>query len=187
MTLGYEIPMWSLQAVDPVNESSSIKRHISKLLALFVFVPFLLRNSKDAQTAKIGGLIKHLREIQPNAKIGYVGFCWGGRFALTMNSQFDATVACHPSLVAFPGELDGITKPISFAIAETDHHYGAEKAVQTEKILGEKEQGQFEVVVYKGVQHGWTIRTNMADPEKKAARDKVKEQVVSWFEKHLSA
>ena len=176
--------MWSLQAIDPVNESSSMKRHISKLLALFVFVPFLLRNGKDTQTARIGALLKHVHETKPNAKVGYVGFCWGGRFALTMNSQFDATVACHPSLVDFPGELSGITRPISFAIAETDQHYGVEKAVETEKILRAKGQS-FEVVVYKGVQHGWTIRANMGDIEKKAARDKAKEQVVGWFEQHL--
>ncbi|EPS97498.1 hypothetical protein FOMPIDRAFT_1052267 [Fomitopsis schrenkii] len=91
-----------------------------------------------------------------------------------MNDQFDATVACHPFLVDFPNELDGITKPISFAIAETDHHYGSEKAAETEKILGARGQ-TFEVVVYKGVQHGWTIRANMADTEKKAGRDKAKE------------
>ena len=151
--------MWSLQAIDPVDESSTMKRRISRLLALFVFVPFLLRNGKNTQTTRIGALLKHLREAQPNAQVGYVGFCWGGRFALTMNSQFDATVACHPSLVDFPSELDGITKPISFAIAETDHRYGVEKAAQTEKILGGNGR-QFEVVVYStGGQPERTWRT----------------------------
>ncbi|TFY57304.1 hypothetical protein EVJ58_g7103 [Rhodofomes roseus] len=181
---GYEIPKWSLTAVDPVNESASLLRFGAKLLSLSVFVPFLLRNGKASQEAKIGRLLEHLRETKPNSKIGFVGFCWGGRFALTMNSQFDATVACHPSRVTFPQELQEINKPISFAVAETDHHYGAETAAETEKIL--KAKGvEVVVVVYKGVQHGWAIRANMADTDKKVAREKAREQVMTWFERHL--
>ncbi|KZT09240.1 alpha/beta-hydrolase [Laetiporus sulphureus 93-53] len=182
---GWKIPQWTLSATDPNNDSPTLLQRAIKPLFLFTMVPFLLRNSKDAQSAKIGGILKELRETQPEAKVGFVGFCWGGRYAITMNKDFDATVAAHPSLVSFPKELDGITKPISFAIAETDDHYGPRHATETERILKEKGLTDFEVVVYKGVNHGWTVRTNMAIPEKKEKRDEAKEQVLVWFERYL--
>ncbi|KAI0923190.1 hypothetical protein AcV7_005773 [Taiwanofungus camphoratus] len=182
---GYELPQWTLSAGDPVNETPTFfQRAIVRPLSLFVLAPFLLRNSKAAQSSKISGQLTELRKSHPDAKIGFVGFCWGGRYAITMSGAFDATVACHPSLVK-PAELNDIVHPISFALAETDHQFDAKRGEEAEKLLEEKGTTDFEVVVYKGVNHGWTIRCNLADKEKKEARDKAREQAIAWFEKYL--
>ncbi|KAJ6513289.1 dienelactone hydrolase [Mycena sanguinolenta] len=183
---GYQIPQWTLSARDPVNEKPSLVQRIARPLSLSVMVPFVLRNGHPAQTAKITKLVEQLRKDKPEAKIGFVGFCWGGRYAITLNSIFDATVAAHPSLVKFPSELEGISKPISFALAPTDHNYDESRGKETEKLLKAKGLTDLEVVIYPDtVRHGFTIRADLQDEKKKEARDKAVTQVVEWFKRYL--
>ncbi|CCL98846.1 uncharacterized protein FIBRA_00852 [Fibroporia radiculosa] len=182
---GRELPQWTLSAV--AADTPTLLQRMLRPLSLFAFVPFILRNSKTAQSAKIGTLLKQLRQTQADAKIGFIGFCWGGRYAITMNSDFDATVACHPSLVKYPTELDNISKPISFALAAEDPAgFGAVRGKEAEKLLKDRGLTDLEVIIYDGVHHGWTVRVNMADEKKKQARDKAKEQALAWFEKYLT-
>ena len=181
---GWELPMWTLTTRDPNDPSPTfLKRWILTPLALFIIVPFIIRNI-GRQVSTLTAIVSALRAAHPDAKIGYVGFCWGGRFAISQNFQFDATVACHPSLVKFPAELDGVKKPFSLAVAETDPMYNAERAKETEKILKEKGLEDVEAVVYEGVHHGWTTRANLADEKQKQGRDNAVKQVVGWFEKY---
>ena len=178
--------MWTLTTRDPNDPSPTLlKRWILTPLALFIIVPFIIRNI-GRQVSTLTAIVSALRAAHPDAKIGFVGFCWGGRFAISQNFQFDATVACHPSLVKFPAELDGVKKPFSLAVAETDPMYNAERAKETEKILKEKGLEDVEAVVYEGVHHGWTTRANLADEKQKQGRDNAVKQVVGWFEKYLT-
>ena len=179
--------MWTLTTRDPNDPSPTfLKRWILTPLALFIIVPFIIRNI-GRQVSTLTAIVSALRAAHPDAKIGFVGFCWGGRFAVSQNFQFDATVACHPSLVKFPAELDGVKKPFSLAVAETDPMYNAERAKETEKILKEKGLEDVEAVVYEGVHHGWTTRANLADEKQKQGRDNAVKQVVGWFEKYLTS
>ena len=179
--------MWTLTTRDPNDPSPTfLKRWILTPLALFIIVPFIIRNI-GRQVSTLTAIVSALRAAHPDAKIGFVGFCWGGRFAISQNFQFDATVACHPSLVKFPAELDGVKKPFSLAVAETDPMYNAEKAKETEKILKERGLKDVEAVVYEGVHHGWTTRANLADEKQKQGRDNAVKQVVGWFEKYLTS
>ncbi|OSX59650.1 hypothetical protein POSPLADRAFT_1075258 [Postia placenta MAD-698-R-SB12] len=180
---GYELPQWTLNAA--ADHEPTFTTKALKMLMIFVFVPFVLRNSKSAQSTKIGGLLAHLRGAHPSAKIGFVGYCWGGRYALTMNPQFDATVAAHPSLVKFPAELEDIGNPVMFLLAANDHGYDGARGRETEKILKGKGLTEVEMHVYDGVNHGWTLRCNMEDPKQKAAREEAKERAIGWFEKYL--
>ncbi|OCH85956.1 alpha/beta-hydrolase [Obba rivulosa] len=184
---GYELPQWTLGARDPVNEAPSLfQRVVARPLSLFVLAPFVLRNSQGAQNAKITALVSHLRAAHPGAKIGFVGFCWGGRYAITLNGLFEATVAAHPSLVKYPAELDCVSKPISFELAATDHDFNAARGMDAEKRLKEKGLEYVEMVIYEGVQHGWTIRCDLKDEQKKEARDRARDQAIRWFERFLS-
>jgi len=162
------------------------QRFVARPLSLSVLIPFVLRNGHTAQTAKIETLTAHLRREHPDAKIGYVGFCWGGRYAVASNPIFDATVAAHPSQVNYPAELDAVTKPISFVVAAADQYYDARRGEETEKLLKSRGLVDVEVVVYPGVQHGFTIRGDMRNAKKKEARDKAVEQVVNWFKRYLA-
>ncbi|KAH9889927.1 alpha/beta-hydrolase [Cubamyces lactineus] len=199
---GWELPTWSLNAHDPYNRQKTLfQRYVAAPASLFLFVPFVLRN-RPRQVSLITTIASALRaspvaadsdaQQKKEPKIGFVGYCWGGRLAITQNHLFDATVAAHPSLVGFPDELEGIKKPFSLAVAEKDNDFGPSKAEETERILkGSLEkrglrEGDVEVRVYKGAKHGWTTRANLDVPEEKAARDEAIKQVVDWFEKYLS-
>ncbi|KAI0712480.1 alpha/beta-hydrolase [Earliella scabrosa] len=181
---GYELPQWTLAARDPVYPRTLFQRYIALPASLFVLAPFVLRNA-PRQASTLATVASALRAARPSAKVGFVGFCWGGRFAISENHQFDATVACHPSLVKFPQELDGVRKPFSLAVAATDHDFDRARAEETERILKERGLADVQVVVYEGVEHGWTIRGDMSNPTQKKARDQAVQQVVGWFEKHL--
>lgn len=184
MRTGRELPTWTLSARDPVNTKPTLfERTLAKPLSLFLLVPFVIHNAPQ-QVARLTALVSALRKDHPQSKLGFVGFCWGGRYSLSTNSLWDATVAAHPSRVKYPDELEGVTKPISFAIAKDDHNYDAARGAETETKLKEKNV-PVEVVVYDDVQHGWTIRGNMKDEKKKLARDNAKEQAIKWFETHL--
>ena len=161
------------------------QRYIAVPAALFIMVPFLLRNAASSQSAKIAAVASALRAARPSAKLGLVGFCWGGRYAITENHLFDASVSCHPGLVKYPVELDNVKKPFSLAAAAGDHYYNKARAEETEKILKKRGLADVQVVVYEGVEHGWTIRGDMSNPTQKNARDQAVQQVVGWFEKHL--
>ncbi|KAI8994230.1 alpha/beta-hydrolase [Trametes punicea] len=184
---GSELPQWTLSANDPVNERKSLfTRFIVAPISLTVLVPFVLRNG-PRQATTLTAVASALRAgPTPAPKVGFVGFCWGGRYAITLNHVFDASVAAHPSLVKFPAELEGITRPFSLAVAADDENYNRARAEETEKILRARGMRDVQVVVYEGVRHGWTIRANLADPRQRKARDDAVRQVVGWFEKYLS-
>ncbi|KAI9058113.1 alpha/beta-hydrolase [Trametes sanguinea] len=186
---GWELPLWTLNAKDPSNEHKSLfTRFVLAPFSLFILVPWFLRNI-SRQVSTISAVASALRAGAPAGsapKIGFVGFCWGGRFAISQNHQFDATVAAHPSLVKFPAELDGVRKPFSLAVAADDPDFDRKRAEETERILKARGMADVEVVVYEGVKHGWTTRANLANPVQKKARDDAVKQVVGWFERHLS-
>ncbi|CDO76693.1 hypothetical protein BN946_scf184975.g2 [Trametes cinnabarina] len=183
---GWELPRWTLNANDPVRERKSLfTRFVLVPLSLFVIAPWVLRNL-PRQVSAISTVTAALRAPTPSPKVGYVGFCWGGRFAISQNHLFDATVSAHPGLVKFPNELDGIKKPFSLAVAADDPYFDRMRAQETERILKERGLTDVQVVVYEGVQHGWTARANLAHPVQKKARDDAVKQVVNWFGRHLS-
>ncbi|KAI0647818.1 alpha/beta-hydrolase [Trametes meyenii] len=183
---GWQIPTWSLNAHDPSNPHTTLfRRFVAAPAALLVLVPFVLRNL-PSQVSTIAAVAAALRTAHgPGAKLGFVGFCWGGRFAISQNARFDASVAAHPSLVRFPAELDGVERPFSLAVAAGDPDFNRAKAEETGRILKGRGLKDVEVVVYEGVQHGWTTRANLADEKQKKARDDAVKQVVGWFDKYL--
>ncbi|KZT71150.1 alpha/beta-hydrolase [Daedalea quercina L-15889] len=182
---GRELPQWTLTATED-TDTPTWKQKFQYPFFIFSVISFALRNQKASQEAKITGLLSHLRQTRPDAKIGMVGFCWGGRFAITLNHLFDATAVAHPSQVKFPDELRGVTNPISFAVADADKQFDSKRADETRALLKIKGLKDFEVVVYKGVQHGWTVRTDLTNAEKKAKRDQARDQALNWFAKYLT-
>ncbi|KAI0699934.1 hypothetical protein C8T65DRAFT_580675 [Cerioporus squamosus] len=82
---GWQLPMWTLTANDHNDPSRSwLKRYVLAPASVFVFVPFLIRNL-GSQVSMITSIVSALRAAHPDAKIGFVGFCWGGRFAISQN------------------------------------------------------------------------------------------------------
>jgi dienelactone hydrolase len=69
---------------------------------------------------------KFVKEIQADPevkKVGAVGFCWGGRYALLLVADndyptIDAAVANHPSFLAVPDEVKIVSKPAIIQVGD---------------------------------------------------------------------
>ena len=99
-----------------------------------------------------------MRQIPGTDKVGAIGFCWGGRYAILQAhgkkegsvGGVDAAYACHPSLVAIPGDFDPVKKPLSLALGAKD------------SLLDEKSVGQIQDVMAKKTEVPHEIRVSFA-------------------------
>lgn len=92
--------------------------------------PWLLKHREAVSRPLIHGFVNTVRSIPGTDKVGAIGFCWGGRYAILEahgqpedGSSFggiDAAYACHPSLLAIPGDLEPVVKPLSLALGTKD-------------------------------------------------------------------
>lgn len=132
-------------------------------------------------------LIDDVRAAPGTKKIGTVGFCFGGRYSIIMaHNKVDAAYACHPSLVAIPGDFDPVTKPLSLAVGTEDSLLDNKSNDQIKEILDKKSDVPTEVVVYKDQVHGFTLRGDFSSDDDKKAMDDALKQGIAWFNKHLA-
>ncbi|KAI1341032.1 hypothetical protein F5Y15DRAFT_23332 [Xylariaceae sp. FL0016] len=116
-------------------------------------------------------------------------------FGLTDLSSFSQYVArhyknginvgyfAHPSFVD-EEELKGFKAPLSIAAAETDEIFPAEKRHASEVILAKKGD-PYEIYLYSGVVHGFSVRCDTSKKHEKYAKEKAFLQAVSWFDNWL--
>ena len=91
-------------------------------------------------------------------KIGAIGFCWGGRYAILQAhgpskdgdesvGGVDAAYACHPSLVAIPGDFDPVTKPLSLALGTKDSLLDEASRGKIQDLMAKKTEVPHEIQV----------------------------------------
>ena len=92
-------------------------------------------------------------------KVGAIGFCWGGRYAiLQAHGQeksgagssiggVDAAYACHPSLVAIPGDFEPVMKPLSFALGSKDSLLDEGSVGKIQDLMAKKTEVPHEIRV----------------------------------------
>lgn len=138
-------------------------------------------------------------------KIGTVGFCWGGYYAIFLaqdtpstrvhrpgsesgqvQSLIDASFTAHPSMVGVPDDIKNVTKPLSICIGDIDFAMGHQKVLQTKEILEKKKAGDHEVVIIPGAKHGFAIRYDPKDEYQTECAQKAEVQALEWFAKWLT-
>ncbi|KAK9470385.1 dienelactone hydrolase family-domain-containing protein [Dipodascopsis tothii] len=139
-------------------------------------------------TDKIAQLaIDYVHETFPEVTdIFAVGYCYGARNVvhLLMESKLAAGYVAHPSLIT-EDELRAIKGPLSIAAAETDEIFPEEKRHVSEAIL--KEIGAtYSLTLYSSVEHGFAVRSDLAVPNNKWAKEAAFIQAVTWFERFVS-
>ncbi|KAJ6257947.1 hypothetical protein Dda_7737 [Drechslerella dactyloides] len=166
------------------------RRVISLVLGLPQFVFWLWVHRQSVSYPIITNWFAALRDEQAKvgAKTGVAGFCWGGRYALLVNDYVDAIYTAHPSMLSVPGEIEMITKPVSFAVGEKDPVLPLPQVEKIKGVLSKKKDSlNSEVIVYEGMPHSFAVRGNPEIVEAKKGLEGSETQAVDWFTKHLHA
>jgi len=131
--------------------------------------------------AEMGILLDHARGELGLARVGVIGWCLGGRFALLLGARdphIATVVAYHPSiLVPAPDHhvLDAVDHAARITAPTMIVHAGADTVMTTETFaalqsaLQSRSVGATVVHVYPGAAHGFSNRPRQVDPVNAAA------------------
>jgi len=109
----------------------------------------------------IDSFIKAIRAIPGTGKLGAIGFCWGGQYAvLAAHGEVDAAYAYHPSLVALPGDFDPVTKPLSLAVGGKDSLLDNDSVGKIQDLIAKKMGLPHELRIYEDQVHGFALRSD---------------------------
>lgn len=150
-------------------------------------MPWLAKHREGVSKPLIDSFIAAVRKTPGTGKVGALGFCWGGRYAiLAAAGEVDAAVACHPSLVAVPGDFDPISKPISLAVGDKDSLLDNATVGKIHDLFGKKVDVPHELRIYEDQVHGFALRSDWSSEKDKKAMDESEKQGKEWFHKYLS-
>lgn len=197
------------------SQPNPVTRALHKALTTLSLVPallrFLLANRRSAAHPRILSFMTALRASAggggPAAKIGVAGFCWGGLHAVLLTHDtpqnrvavdggvetcplVDCAFTAHPSMLSFPGDIEGVVRPLSVANGDDDAWMGKAKMQRLVGMLegknaalgeGGGEGERYEAVVYPGAKHGFAVRGDLGDPLQRERGEQSEEQAVRWF------
>jgi dienelactone hydrolase len=152
--------------------------------------PWLLKHREAVSKPLMDGFINTIRFTPGTDKVGVIGFCWGGRYALLAahddepGKGVDAAYACHPSLVAIPEDFEAVKRPVSLALGEKDSLLGEKEIEQIREIMA-RSNVPSEIKVYEEQVHGFALRGDWSSEKDKKAMDDAEMQGIEWFKKHL--
>jgi dienelactone hydrolase len=144
-------------------------------------------------------------QLPEKAKLGVVGFCWGGYGSTHLCKEttvtggrkplINAQFCGHPSKLDTPKDIveaiETFKVPYSVAVGEIDMQFGGAKAAETEALLRSKGQGNgddrtYQIVVHPGAHHGFCLRAKDNVAADKEGMDKSADQAVAWLSKYLA-
>ena len=121
--------------------------------------PWLVKHREAVSRPLIDGFVNAVRMLPGTNKIGAIGFCWGGRYAiLQAHGQakggegssvggVDVAYACHPSLVAIPDDFEGVSRPLSLALGTKDSLLDVASVGRIQDVLAKKTEVPHEIRV----------------------------------------
>lgn len=182
-----------LQAIEPplpVRESRTIYDKAAATAATAATLgPWLARHRERVSGPLINEFIKAVTQIPGTAKVGAIGFCWGGRYAILAahggEGSVDAAYACHPTLVAVPADFEPVIKPLSLAIGNKDSLLDMVTVGKIQDVMGKKTHSPHEIRIYEGQVHGFALRSDWSSDKDRKAMDDAEKQGVEWFKKYL--
>ena len=168
------------------------------------FVMWMTRHKVGPTHKTCMDFLEALRRATPNTqKIGMVGMCWGGRYAIraaqeanmieidgAKKSLVDAVVALHPSNMVLPDDIKGLVVPVTFGWGVEDSAVSFENKAKVEDFYAKAEKAgekvpEMEHKAYKPGRHGFSVRGNPDDPQERKCLEDSEAQVLDWFKRHL--
>ena len=187
---GDSLPVDFLQTVEPpLPERKALtmtQKAASTAKVGATLGPWLATHREGVSKPLIDNFLTAVRNGAGNPKVGVIGFCWGGRYAILAahSNTVDAAYACHPSLVAIPGDFDPVTQPLSLALGTEDSLLGMKEVEQIKELM-EKKKVPSEVKLYEDQVHGFALRGDWSSEKDKKAMDDAEKQGIEWFKKYL--
>ncbi|TFK21083.1 alpha/beta-hydrolase [Coprinopsis marcescibilis] len=133
-----------------------------------------IEKSYQQADASVPGWIQEVKKgYGPNTKYNAVGYCFGGRYALTAGSTDDVVSAAfaHPAFLT-EDHFEKLTK--------MDDTFSADSRRRAEDILSAK-SAKYHVQVFSGVAHGFATRSDPNNPHAGWAREQSAKSIVEWF------
>lgn len=97
---------------------------------------------------------------------------------MAAHGEVDAAYACHPSLVAIPGDFEPVTKPLSLALGDKDSLLDNNSVGQIQDLMAKKTGLDHELRIYEDQIHGFALRSDWSsDKDRKAMDDSEKQGV----------
>jgi carboxymethylenebutenolidase len=147
----------------------------------------------EASLTEMGHLLDHLFGELGCQRVGVIGWCMGGRFALLLggrDGRLANVVALHPTVPGTPmpnHTLDAVDFTARITAPAMLVYPGADEAVPVESFhrlrtaLESRTTGPSVVHVYPDAQHGFTARARHGNPVNKAASELSWPQVVAFI------
>lgn len=184
-------------------KQSTLSKYTGILANAPSFIMWMTRHGDVKTNSECMNFLQALRRDTKGQRIGMVGMCWGGRYAIRAGSEsnmidvggvktplVDAVVALHPSNLVLPTDVAYPVVPLSCG-------WGKEDSVVKFKLKDEisdlhakeKQDGrkvpETEHKVYEPGRHGFAVRGNPEDPQERKCLEDSVTQVVDWFQRYL--
>ncbi|EHL01458.1 putative protein AIM2 [Glarea lozoyensis 74030] len=191
----------------PVDEKKlgTFAKYTGLLASAPSFAAWSMRHKAGPTDEIATTFLRELRKATPEGrKIGIVGMCWGGRYAIRSGLEskmieiegrgrvplVDAVVALHPSNLVFPDDFDKLVVPVSFGWGVKDQLVSYETKGKVEDVLKKETAAgrkvpEMQHVSYEPGRHGFSVRGNPDDPAERKILEDTVTQVLDWFKKWL--
>jgi dienelactone hydrolase len=196
------LPISFLQHVEPPlkdqEKLSLADKAKNAVLVPTTLGPWLISHREAVTRPLIDGFVNAVRMIPGTNKIGAIGFCWGGRYAILQAhgpredgnggrvGGVDAAFAAHPSLVSIPADFDPVTKPLSLAVGTKDSLLSTDQVGQIQDLMAKKTDVPHELRIYDDQVHGFALRGDWSSEKDKKSMDEAEKQGIGWFNKYLA-
>jgi len=197
---GDALPISFLQNVEPPTKDAEKLTLVQKATNAAVIPttlgPWLVKHREAVARPLIDGFVNTVRQIPGTNKVGVIGFCWGGRYAIlqahgkkmnedgTSMGGIDAAVAFHPSLVAVPADFEDVQQPLAIGFGTKDSLVDEKTRQGVKDTIGSRPN--VEIKDYEDQIHGFAVRGDWSSEKDKQAIDDAMKQGVAFFNKHLS-
>jgi dienelactone hydrolase len=188
---GDSLPIEFLNSVEPPLKAREQLTLVDKTKATATvgttLPPWLIKHREAVSKPLIDSFIKAIRAIPGTGKVGAIGFCWGGRYAiLAAHGEVDAAYACHPSLISVPADFDPVTKPLSLAVGDKDSLLDNDTVGKIQDLMAKKTDVPHELRIYEDQIHGFALRSDWSSEKDRKAMDESEQQGVEFFNKFLA-
>ncbi len=148
-------------------------------------IALMQKTDIDLAMSDVEATIRAARaRIGDGAKVGVVGFCFGGRIAYLSATRTDADAATGyygGGIDQYLGEAKAIGKPLLLHFAEQDHYI--DSSVLAKIHAGLDDNRHVEIIEYAGVDHGFAATSGSRRDE--AAAQKADARTSAFFAEHL--